>query len=43
MATIGRAIGRSESATRTYVCRSRVRLRDHIAEAAGAPSSEAEA
>ena len=33
METIGAAIGRSASATRTFVCRSRVRLRDLIADA----------
>jgi RNA polymerase sigma-70 factor, ECF subfamily len=40
MVTIGAAIGRSASATRTYVCRSRVRLRDFIAEADTYPPTE---
>ena len=39
METIGAAIGRSASATRTYVCRSRVRLRDLIADAEAGPEA----
>ena len=31
MASIGLAIGRTPSATRTFVCRMRVRLRDRLA------------
>ena len=35
MTTIGRAIGRTPSATRTFVCRARVRLRDRLLAAEG--------
>ena len=38
MATIAEAIGRSPNATRTFICRARVRLRETIESEAGTPT-----